>query len=190
MKHERSIKPEPKQNWRLKKTLARRIEFRPIENEDVRYAWAAYKKGNLAPMAGPFAKTDMTAEEFSTTFETAVITRYHGGWTLFAQSPKGFIPIGFVFAFHSHADPALSPFMIIGDIVWCPWATARNKIEAAVYFFSRIRNEIPMMDYAAGDVNKKFMEMLARHGIMRRIGTTFNLVKGEPVAVFETRVSD
>ena len=45
-----------------------------------------------------------------------------------------------------------------------------------------------MVDYAHGDVNKKFFEMLARHGVMRRIGTTYSIVKGEPTAIFETRL--
>ncbi len=44
-----------------------------------------------------------------------------------------------------------------------------------------------MMDYAYGDENRRFFEMLAKHGIMRRAGTTHLVVKGEPVAIFETR---
>ena len=152
----------------------------------MRYAWAAYKSGALKDMSAPFNELGMTADRFKAAFETIVTTRYHGAWTLFAETPKGFIPVGFVFAFYSHTEHAFSPFMIVGDLVWCPWATVRNKIEAAVYFFSRIRKEIPMMDYAYGPTNQRFFEMLARHGIMRRIGITFNVVKGEPVHIFET----
>jgi len=79
----------------------------------------------------------------------------------------------------------LSPFMIIADIVWFKWASARNRVESAVNFFKKVG--IPMVDYAQGEVNRKFFEMLAQHGIVRRVGTTFCVVKGEPVAVFETR---
>ena len=188
MKHERDIKPAPRPNWRLKKTLARRLEFRPIEAEDVRYAYAAYKKGALKDMAGPFADPSMTAEQFDVAFQSIVPTRYHGAWTLFAETRKGFLPVGMVFAFYSHADHALAPFMIIGDMAWFPWASPRNRIEAVVYFFNRIRGEIPLVDYAIGEVNKRFFEMICQHGVMRRVGTTFNVAKGEPVAVFETRV--
>ena len=184
MKHERDIRPV---SWRLSKTLARRVDFRPIEDEDTKYAWAAYKKGCLKDMAAPFDKTDMTAEQFKEAFERVVLTRYHGAWTLFAETKRGFIPVGFVFAFYSHAEHALSPFMIIGDIVWCPWASARNKIESAVHFFDRIRNQIPMVGYAHGETDKRFFEMIAKHGVMRRVGTTFNVVHGQPTAVFETR---
>lgn len=163
------------------------MEFRPLEAEDVRYAWAGYKAGNLVDMAAPFNGTDMTADQFKIEFQARVTAHYHGGWTMFAQTKKGFIPVGMVFAFYSHPDPALSPFMIIADIVWFKWASARNKIESAVNFFKKVG--IPMIDYARGEVNRKFFEMLAQHGIMRRVGTTFCVVKGEPVAIFETRTT-
>ena len=77
--------------------------------------------------------------------------------------------------------------MIIGDIIWCPWATKRNKIESAINFFNIVRKQIPMMDYSHGEENIRFFEMIAKHGIMRRVGTTFNVVQGEPTAIFETR---
>lgn len=184
MKHE-----APRSKWRLKKTLARRVSFRPIEAEDIRFAWAAYKKGALAQLAGPFERTDMSADEFEVTFQATVTTRYHGAWTLFADTRRGNMPVGMVLAFYSHPEPALSPFMILGDIIWFPWASTRNKIEAAVYFFSVIRSSLSLVGYANGDVNKRFFEMLCQHSVMRRIGTTFVLIKGEPVAVFETRMA-
>lgn len=176
--------------WRLRKTLKRNISFRPSEAEDIRYAFAAYKKGSLAGMAAPFDDPKMSPEEFKTAFEAVVTTRYHGAWTFFGETKKGFIPIGFLLAFYSHPLPSFSPFMIVGDLVWFPWASTRNKIESAVNFFTKIRNEIPMVDYSHGEANKKFFEMLCRHGIMRRVGTMFNVVKGEPVTVFETRRGD
>ena len=181
-----------KSHWRLKKTLARKVGFRPIEAEDVRFAYAGYKKGALAPMAGPFAQTHMTPEEFDIAFQATVTTRYHGAWTLFAEVLREkkieYMPVGMVMAFYSHAEHALSPFMIIGDIVWFPWSTPRNRIETAVNFFNTMRKQIPMMDFAHGDENRRFFDMLAKHGIVRRVGTTHNVVRGEPVAIYETRV--
>lgn len=186
MKHERNIKAAPK--WRLKRTRGRRLEFRPIEADDIKYAWAGYKKGALKDMAGPFADTGMTAEQFNETFQSVVTARYHGAWTLFAETKRGFLPVGMVFAFYSHSEPTFSPFMIVGDIAWFPWASARNKIESAVNFFEIIRHSIPMVDYAYGATNQRFFEMICQHSVMRRVGTTFNVVKGEPCAVYETRV--
>lgn len=187
MKHEREIKAAPKQSWRLKRTLARKLHFRPIEAEDIKYAWAAYKSGALKDMAGPFADLGMSADAFNVQFQAIVPTRYHGAWTLLAETKKGFIPAGMVFAFYSHADVALSPFMIIGDIAWFPWASSRNRIESAVNFFNTIRATIPMMDYAHGPINRRFFDMICKHGVMQRIGTTHNVVKGEATAIYETR---
>ena len=186
MKHERGIKAAPKQNWRLKKTLARRLEFRPIEQEDLRYAWAAYKGGALASMGENWAAGDKDPTAFAEAFQVEVSTLYHGAWTMFAENKKGFIPVGFVLGFWSHPTARFSPFMIVGDILWCPWASARNRIESAVNFFNRIRSDIAMVEYAS-EQNKRFFEMICQHGIMRRVGTTFNVYKDEPTAVFETR---
>ena len=137
-------------------------------------------------MAGPLAEDGLTADQFKDAFEGVVLSRYHGAWTMFAETIRGFIPVGMVFAFYSHTEHHLSPFMIVGDIVWMPWATPRNKIESAVNFFNIIRGDIPMVDYAYGETNKRFFEAVMRHGIVRRVGTTYNIVRGEPVAIFET----
>lgn len=182
MKHERELA----QKWRLKRTLKRRTEYRPIEDADCRYAWAAYKKGALASMGPRFSESNFSPEEFYLNFVDEVSTNYAGGWTLSAESPKGFMPVGIVLGIYSHPNPAFAPFMIIGDMLWFPWASSRNKIESAVAFFHSIRREIPMMEYA-DEKAKPFFEMIAQHGIMRRVGTTYNVYKGRAAAVFETR---
>ena len=112
MKHERDIG----QRWRLKRTLKRRTEFRPIEDEDCRYIWAAYKKGALASMGGKFADTTMTPADFELAFVAEVAANFQGAWTLSAETARGFMPVGVVLAFLSHPNPNYAPFMIIGDI--------------------------------------------------------------------------
>lgn len=195
MKHQAKIIPllderrqerQAAQKWRLKRTLKRRTEFRPIEDDDCRYAWVAYKKGILKTMGPHFSDGSMGPEEFKKAFVVEVSTNYAGGWTLSAQTEKGFMPVGIVLGFYSHPNPALAPFMIIGDMIWFPWASARNKIESAVAFFNAIRKQMPIVEYA--DENAKpFFEMIAQHGIMRRVGTTFSVYPGRSVAIFETR---
>lgn len=133
-----------------------------------------------------FADESLPPDKFKVIFVKAVQKRYHGAWTLFAETKRAFLPVGMLFAFHSHFEHAKSPFMIVGDLVWFPWASARNKIESAVGFFSRVRKEIPMTDYAHGEQNQRFFEMLCKHGVMRRVGITFNVRHGEPVHIFET----
>lgn len=181
MRHEREITS----GWRLKKTLRRRPEYRPIEDADCKFAWAAYRKGALASMGERFA-AGMTPEDFYDAFVDEIAKNYVAAWTLSAQTKRGMMPVGFVLGFYSHPDPKLAPFMIVGDMIWFPWASARNRVEAAVGFFSAIRKEIPMVEYA-NDEAKPFFEMIAKHGIMRRIGTSFSVYPGQAVAVFETR---
>lgn len=183
MKHERDI--APRSGWKLKKTLARRLQFRPIGPEDLPYIWAAYRKGALAPMHGAFTRNDMTAQQMREAFEQAIHDRYDREWTMLAETKKGFIPVGMLLAFHQH--PVHEVFMIVGDLIWFPWASARNRIESAVNFFNSIRKNTAMVDYAYGEENQRFFEVLCMHGVMRRCGTTFSVVKGKPCAIFETR---
>jgi len=184
-------KAEPKlvvaSKWRLKRTVSRKLDFRPIELDDVKYAWAAYRAGALGSMREDWKEPKLTAAEFKDAFGREVISNYSSCWVLFANTPKGFLPVGFVLAFFSHPNPLLAPFQIIGDMVWFPWASRRNKVESAVNFFAKVRKEYPLTEYARGGVAKRFFEVMCQHGVMRRVGTTFNVFHGEPVAVFETR---
>ncbi len=187
MKHERDIRPEKRPAWRLKKTLARQVSFRPIEHEDLRYVWAAYKKGALASMGEKFAGGEMDRDAFVDAIEAEIQVNYHGAWTLFADAPRrGVMPVGLVLGFYSHPNPAFAPFMIVGDMVWFPWASPRNRIESAVGFFRAIHAQVPMVEYARAQ-HRRFFEMIAKHGVMRRVGTSFNVYPGEATAVFETR---
>lgn len=152
----------------------------------MKYVWAAYKKGQLSSMGGKWADVGMQPNDFEPEFFAEVTTNYHGAWTLFAETARGFIPVGVVLAFYSHPNPQMAPFMIIGDMVWMPWASRRNKVESAVNFFNEARKEMAFMEYAEAKY-KSFFEMIARHGVMRRVGTTYNVSSNESVAIFETR---
>lgn len=181
MKHERI-----NQRWRLRRTLTRKVDYRPTEREDMKWIWAAYKKGALASMGEAFASGEMPASDFATAFEQEIKQTYHATWTLFAETSRGFVPVGIILGFWSHPNPRFAPFMIVGDMVWFPWATARNRIESAVNFFNGVRHEIQMVEYA-NESAKRFFEMLAGHGVVRRVGTMFNVYPGQATAVFETR---
>lgn len=144
-------------------------------------------------MGGPFAKTDMSATEFHEEFHEEVFENYHAAWTLFAKSAKNkeigdVIPIGSVLGFWSHPNPEKAPFMIIGDMLWFPWASPRNRVETAVSFFNEIRYEMPVVEYAR-QKDKKFFEMLMKHGVMNRVGKTHSVYADEPAIIYETRRS-
>ena len=126
----------------------------------------------------------MPPREFYEEFVSEVQENYTGAWTLLAGDEVK--PVGTILAFFSHPEPALSPFMIIGDIIWYPWATPRNKVEAALNFFNEMRRNTAMVEYANKET-KAFFEVMAKHGVMRRIGTSHNVYPGEPTTIFETR---
>lgn len=170
-------KPNP--NWRLAKTCARELEIRAIEDGDLFYAWAAYKKGVFSDVFAP----DLSALDFKAAFSALLGSQYDAGWTLVAHTSKGFIPIGFALGFWPHR--AARPFLVLDAFVWFPWASSRNKVEAAVEFISKIRRETPLIGFVR-DRDRRFMETIARHGIVRRIGTSRNVFKGEQAAVWET----
>jgi len=169
--------------WRLRRTLKRSASYRPIEDEDVRYVWAAYKKGALAMMGEAFTK-DMNAEEFKTLFEQFVIANHHAAWTLLAPTAKGKIPVGIVLA----AWVPNAPYMLVNGCCWFPWASKRNIIESSVTFFNGIRKEHQLVFYALPE-HKRTYEVCAMHGIVRRVGTSFIAFPGKQAAVFETRAA-
>jgi hypothetical protein len=176
----------PRRNsWRLSKTLRRRLDFRPIEDEDIKYAYVAYKKGELAQLRGPFDNGELDPQQFEYAFVHEV-KKYGGAWTLFADTRRGYLPVGIVLAFPSTPFPEHCTFWIIGAMLWMPWASKRNKIEASVHFFERIRKQIPMVEYA-DESNKRFFETIAKHGVMRRVGTMFNVYPNQATSVWETR---
>ena len=166
-----------KKNWRLSKTLRRRTEFRPIENGDVKYAWAAYKQGKLPQLDFP---EDLSAPDFKTAFEAFVLTRTHAAWTILAETAKGFLPVGIILG-HWGPDRA---FMILSGIAWYPWASRRNIIEGTVNFSNIMRKQLPVIGFA-NDEHRPLYEACCMHGIMRRIGTSH--VLGKKLTIFEGR---
>lgn len=173
------MRPAKKQKWRLSKTLARNVDFRPIEDEDIRFAYAAYKTGALEEM---FEETDLDAAQFKQVFEDVVVNGFHAAWTVFADNKAGYSPIGLVFG---RWHPSTEGVMVVSGIAWFPWASERNIIEGTVKFFNEVRKEMQMVGYARPE-QKRLYEICLKHGIMRRIGTS-HIMFDTPATVFETR---
>ena len=166
--------------WRLKRTLRRKVDYRPIEDSDVKYVWAAYKKGAMAPMG--FEGTNLTADEFKSKFEEIVVTRCPATWVLFANSKRELRPVGVVFG----AWAPNAAYIIVSGMCWFPWASKRNIIESVVNFLNGVRREFMLMFYALPE-HKRTYEVCAMHGIVRRVGTSYTAIPGKAAACFETR---
>lgn len=165
--------------WRLKRSLKRRVEYRPIESEDLKYLWAAYKKGSLPHVGIP---DGLEADQFKAEFERIVITTCHAVWTVFGETKSGFRPIAIVFASWS---PVRTHLELLG-VSRLPWASNRNIIEGIVGFFSGIRKQHSFIGYALPEYKRMF-EICAMHGVARRVGTSYVVSPGKACAVFETR---
>jgi hypothetical protein len=155
------------------------VDFRPIEALDMRWVFAAYKAGALTSMG--FAD-GLGVLEFKEAFEAHVLANYDAAWSLFAMTTKGFVPVGIVFG----ARPAVAPYMIVAGVVWFPWASNRNIIEALVNFFNVIRKHYPLMLYALPE-HRRAYEVCCMHSILHRVGTSHIVFPGKSAAVFETR---
>jgi hypothetical protein len=165
--------------WRISKVLARQQGYRPIEDEDVRYAFAAYRVGGLTAFP-----EGLDAETFKVEFKKLILSRYDAAWVLFAETKKGFWPVGLATGFWPH--PAVETFLIFNNFVWFPWASPRNKIEAATNFFDKARYDVPMIGFA-GERDKEFFALIAKLGVLRRVGTVAGIFGDEPSSVWQTR---
>lgn len=185
MKSESGSASRRPSKWRRDRTLRRKVSYRPIELEDVRYIYAAYKQNGLASMGDLFADGQMGADEFKTAFQAAVLNGCHAAWVLFAPTRKGSIPVGVIFAEWARSQTSMD---VTGGI-WLPWATNRNILEAAVFFLDGIRKEFPLMIYALPE-HKRLYDVCCMHAVLRRVGTSYNCIPGKMVAVFETRAPE
>ncbi len=163
------------QVWQVTRTLKRKPSFRVIEVGDLRYLWAAYKKGALIGLGVPGY---LTADEFNAFVDKKVRENCHFAWALL----MGGKPVGFVFGAWS---PAVKNVLEIVLVVWMPWASKRNIIESAVNFIREIRKEYRCMGYALPE-HRGLYEVAAKHGLVRRIGTSYNAIPGRPTALFES----
>ena len=171
--------PKPNQ-WSLTKTLGRKPTIKPLEEGDIFYAWAAYKAGAFADVFKP----DLDAKLFKAAFSELLVSRYDAAWLFSAHTTKrGMFPVGIALGFWPHR--IARPFMVLDALIWFPWASSRNKIEATVEFADKARRELPMIAFAR-ERDKRFMETLARHGIVRRIGTSRCVFTDGPASVWET----
>lgn len=149
----------------------------------MRWLFAAYKRGALAGMGGAFAKTDMDAATFKAAFEGEVMEKYHGAWTLFANTARGRSPVGVVFGVWA---PLMANVMVVAGIAFFPWASRRNIVEATVAFFAGIRRTIHFIGFARPE-HKRLYVVCCAHAVMRQTGTSYIVFPDKPAAVFETR---
>lgn len=166
----------PDNKWRLSRTLKRRVDSRPIEQDDVKFAYAAYRGGALKD----HFPEGLSAAGFRTAFEAFVLSQAHAAWVVIAHTKNGFVPIGLALG----GWAPQGAFMIIIGIVWFPWASKRNIVEGTVGFFNDLRKQFKWMGFALNE-HKKIYQVCCVHGVMRRVGTSY--MGDKHPAVYEGR---
>lgn len=153
---------------RLSRTLKRKPVFRDFNEDDIKYLWVAYKRGDVK-----FPK-DLTPPQFDQLVIDTLDNQYEFGWA-FLHDEK---PVGFVFGSVS------GPFVLLRDVTWLPTASPRNKMEHIVNLANVLRKSMKLI-FTSTEKDKDFYTHVARHGITRRVGHINDL--GETLALWESR---
>lgn len=154
--------------------------MRPATLDDTRFAWAAYRKGGLLDI-----EAGLEAPEFDEVFWSLVGEQFDAVWA----AEKRDRVFGLVFGIWPSKSPdgePLVPLLWIGEMAWFPWASARDRLEAAARFVEDARKEVVVMEFAKMQ-DKAFFERLCRYGVMRRIGTLYGFYPDGPAALFQSR---
>lgn len=158
-------KPPP----RLNRTLKRDVTVRDFVEDDIKYLWVAYQKGAMAFEKG------LSPAQFREVMTDWMVSQYDFAWTIECEGK----PVGVVNAINCGL------FVLMGDSIWFPWASPRNKIEGFVRLIVTLREQMMLMGYAT-QKDKNFFVHIAKHGVIRRVGTIHELGE-EPLAFFQSR---
>lgn len=144
-----------------------------MEEKDLRWAYAAYKLGAFGPIvnAGP--------EEFNKFFEE--FTMLHDEvFVMQSVTKNGRIPVGITLGKY------MGPTLFGGDTTWFPWASARNKMECMTHILNELRRQYIVMLFC-NMKEKDFYVNIAKHGVIRRVGTIYDLLVDGPAPLFQSR---
>lgn len=174
-KSESGSKPRP--SPRLSVTLKREPSHRLIQPEDVKWVWAAYRKQGL-PSLDRFFPEGLKPDQFNDAMARLLDETYC--WICEAQTDRGRRPVGLVLA-----RPFVHDTLIMGNMTWFPWASQRNVYESAINLINELRGRMNLL-FHVEEHDKPFAIGIARHGIIRRVGT-LHYIRERPMAVFQSR---
>lgn len=158
---------------KLRRTLKRKPAYHQITSSDLKYLWAAYKRGSFADIP------EMDQDQFNAEIER-YLSLTDRTYVMSAKTGNGFIPIGIA------SGNFNGPLFFLGNALWFEWASDRNKLEASVNLLNDMRKDyICIMHNHMG--NKKFYETIASHGVIRQVGRIFDVYEDCPAQVWQTR---
>ena len=144
-----------------------------MTEEDLRWAYAAYKLGAFGPM------TNKNPEQFNQEFYERTML-HDVVFMMQSVTKKGRIPVGITLG------KFMGPMLFLGDTTWFPWASTRNKVECATHVLDQLRRDYVCLLFCNWS-DKAFYENIAKYGVLRRIGKICDLLVDGDAPLFQTR---
>lgn len=142
-------------------TLKRSPVVRPVIEADLKWLGAAWRRGALDGLGGPFADRSLGAADFLAEARAA-LGRAAALWMLEAPVAGKTVPVGLVVG--AVAEHRLEP-----HVYWFPWSSLRNRLECAVKFLNLARRDFLVIVVHRLD-QARFFEAVAAHGLLKRLG--------------------
>ena len=101
-------------------------------------------------------------------------------YILVAETNKGKIPVGML------SGRFNGPLFFVWNAAWFKWATNRNKYETVVNALNELRKDYVVIMHNHMD-DKKFYEIIAKHGVTRQVGRLFDVYDDCPAQEWQTR---
>ena len=130
--------------------------FRPIADDDMRWVWAAYRKGGLASIA-PDGLTQQDLKQWMADH----VSRTSETLALFARMPgdrEGVVGLAPVYANGVRAEP---------HFLWFPWASTRNRLESAVNLLDHLRRTHTALLWTHPS-DRDFWVRLCQYGVLNK----------------------
>ena len=173
-----STHPRKRVVWRST-VLRRNPGFENFEDEHIAWLYAAHKRGGFRHY--PQFNEEMSPEVFETKF-LETVAPFDVAWILTAPNQKGDdTPVGFVGAFIRHT--IMEP-----HVEWFPWATPRNKLEAATNFINNFRKDF-WIQLVVDIKHRNFFDHIRELGILWRVGPVFDypLIEGNTGMIYHSQ---
>ena len=159
-----SAPPSKKASLPRWRTLKRGCSFRPLEDGDLKYLWAAYRRGAF-DKAPRFVPAGLDADGFrAAATEWFANFAAAGGevYALIGKTVHGAIPVGM--AVLSTGGDFAEP-----HAVWFPEASRRNKLELALAFLIEQKRRHKLLIWVRAS-DWKLFDHICKYGAIRTVG--------------------
>ena len=140
-----------------RRTLKRGAHYRSPRDADLKFLYAAYKKGVFEELQPGYDFDD---------FATIIIDDFEHGEYYIGVAPNN--------ASAEHTEIPVCLFSLLrrhqglGEphVIWFPWATDRNKIEIVLKFLTEMRRDMTLAIFAREE-DAPFFERMKHYGVVK-----------------------